>query len=225
MTTSISSIVESIEDSQKAQIKLTTVGGNQLSLSCIFKEGDSPEFYLVFPPDTLPDNIDLDEKHPVSIQQDQKIVSLNTRIIEQKGDRTLYLIARETLDPASLREYFRVSLSTPVTASYETSKQGKIVKGWSIKGMTQDLSGSGVLALFKEEPKNKNNIFLEIALPEKNLTIRTLAHIIRKKLLRNRRWQVSFHFDNISNNHRDAIITNLLKEQRKQLREKVNVWD
>ncbi len=225
MTSSIDKIVQGITDSQKSQIKLTTKGGNQVSLNCIYKEDIAPYFYLIFPPETLPDNIDEAENHPVSVQDTNSTISLNSTIVEQKGDRKLHLIAKATIDPASLREFFRVNITIPICASYEPSYKGTKTIGWTIKGQTQDLSGSGVLALFKDEPKNKDNIFIELAIPQIKNKIRVIGHIIRKKLLRNRKWQVSFQFDNISNKHRDTIITTLLKEQRRQLRENVQAWD
>ncbi len=225
MTSSIEKIVQTITDSQNAQVKLTTKGGNEVSLKCIYKEDNPPYFYLVFPPDTLPDNIDDTENHPVSVLCKNSTISINSLIVAQKGDRTLHLIANDTVDPASLREYFRINISIPISASYEPSYKGSRTIGWSISGKTQDLSGSGVLALFKDEPKNKDNIFIELAVPQSKRKVRIIAHIIRKKLLRSRQWQVSFQFDNISNKHRDAILTTLLKEQRKQLRNNVQTWD
>ncbi len=203
---------------------MTTTGGNQTNLNCIFKEGGPPNFYLVFPPDTLPININTEIKHPVSIGIGESSVSLNATILEKKGDRALFLLANTILDPASLREYFRINTTTSITASYEPSYKGAQLKGWTIRGQTQDLSGSGALALFLDEPKNNRDIFLEIVVPgKKDITIRTIAHIIRKKRLRSKRWQISFHFDNISNKHRDIIITYLLSTQRRQLREQVYV--
>ena len=222
MTSSINKIVESIQDSRQARIKFTLHGGNQHHLDAIFKTDTPPYFFLVFPPNSLPENIDIAANHPVSISQESRSISLNATVMEVVDDRTVHFAAKGTLDPASLREYFRVNSSTGITVSYTSGTTGESSsKRWSITGVTQDLSGSGVLALFPDEPKNKNDIVIEILLPKKEITV--VGHIVRKKILRSKRWQVSLHFDNISTKHRDAILAYLLSEQRKQLRENVNV--
>lgn len=132
---------------------------------------------------------------------------------------------KSTLDPASLRKYFRVNTTTEITASYRTSSQAASQSSWSIDGQTMDLSASGVLCLFSDEPKNNERIILEIYLPDKNITVNAVSHIVHKKRLRNRRWLVAFHFDTVSAKHIDAIITYLLGEQRKQLRENIRTQD
>lgn len=224
-SSSINSILRSIKDSSTARIKLATEDGSVLDLDCIFKEDNPPNFYLMFPPNTLPEDINLKVNHPISIKQDSSNISLSTTVIEKVNDRTLLFTARSTLDPASLREYFRVNTSTSITVSFESGKQSSSSSRWSHEGHTQDLSGSGVLALFSDEPKNNNHIIIEIFIPSKQLTVNAVGHVVRKKKLRNRKWQVSFHFDNISTKHRDSVIQFLLSEQRKQLRENVRVID
>jgi c-di-GMP-binding flagellar brake protein YcgR len=124
-----------------------------------------------------------------------------------------------------LRKYFRVNTTTEITASYKSSSQAASQSSWSIDGHTMDLSASGVLCLFSDEPKHNEHIILEIYLPHKNLTVNAVSHVVHKKRLRNRRWLVAFHFDTVSAKHRDAIITYLLSEQRKQLRENVQTQD
>ncbi|MBM9603020.1 PilZ domain-containing protein [Desulfopila inferna] len=223
-SSSIANIVNAIKGSQPAMIKLTVKGGNQHQYECTFKEDEAPNFFLVFPPDTLPDGIALKAEHLVSIAQKSSSLSLNTSIIERQND-TLRLKANGTLDPASLREYFRINTSTKIVASYRTNSQHSSSADWTISGQTQDISGSGVLALFGDEPKNKNHIIVEILLPHQNVTINAVSHIVHKKRLRNGRWQVSFHFDTISTKHRDSVITYLLGVQRQQLRDNVRAWD
>lgn len=227
MNTPLESIVAGIQDSHQARIKLSLKGGDEQHFDCIFKEDEAPHFLLVFPLETLPDNVDMHADHPVSILQDSNIPSLNSTVVAVVDERTLRMRATGTVDPASLREYFRVNVTTQVTASYRTDSGAEPDSGggWTINGNTQDLSASGVLALFDKEPKNRDNVIVELFLPNKNLTVSAVGHVVRKKMLRNRRWQVSFHFSNISTKHRDAILTYLLSEQRKQLRENIRTRD
>ena len=225
MSSAIDNIIESIEDGKKAMMKITVRGGSQSQFECIYKKEQAPYFSLVFPAGTLPEHIDERSNHPVAILRQPASLFLNATVVESRGDQTLYMVAAETLDPASLREYFRVNTSTEIVASYMTSTQEDSRRRWTICGQTQDLSGSGVLGIFDGEPRNRDNIHLEVFLPHNNTTINAVGHIIRKKRLRSGKWQVSFHFDTISQKHRDAVITFLLSEQRKQLRQNVRTAD
>ena len=228
MSTPINNIISALKDSSPARIKLTLDDGHQQHFDCIYKEDPEnvPYFFLIFAESDVPDDIDLDLEHPVSvITEENKTVSLNVSILEPRDETTLHARAISSLDPASLRKYFRVNTSTEVTASYKTSSQATTQSSWSIDGQTMDLSASGVLCLFPDEPKHNEHIILEIYLPHQNLTVNAVSHSVHKKRLRNRRWLVAFHFDNISSKHKDTIITYLLSEQRKQLRENIQTQD
>lgn len=221
MSDTIKEIVQKIKDSQSAKVKVTTTAKRQFTLDCVYKEDTPPHFHLVFSPNSIPDNLDLGKKHPVSITYKNSSITLGASIKGRKDDRTLEMIASETVDPAGMREYFRVNMTTPIEASYELKDPSKKKKNWSLSGTTQDLSGSGVLALFPEEPLNKHNIFLTIKLPESTTPVRVVGHVVRKRKLRRERWQVAFHFDVITDKHRDQVIQSCLREQRKQLRERI----
>ena len=227
MSTPIENIVSAIPDSSPARIKLTFEEGHQQHFDCVFKQDkdNAPCFFLVISDQNQLQSIDLEEQHPVSIILEEKNVSLNVSILEQSNEGTLRVVAKSMLDPASLRKYFRVNTTTEITASYKTNSQAAAQSSWSIDGQTMDLSASGVLCLFSDEPKHIEHIILEIYLPHKNLTVNAVSHIVHKKRLRNRRWLVAFHFDTVSTKHRDAIITYLLSEQRKQLRENIRTQD
>lgn len=225
MSSPINNIVKEVGDQRAAHIKLVLMGGKHHNCACTFKVDAPPNFYLVFPPNTLPERIDHSAYHPVSIKRENSTTSLNAKIIEQSGDRTLYLAAKNTVDPASLREYFRINTATNITVSHTSSLESSGTSNWSISGNTQDISGSGVLALFPDEPRSRDHLVMELYLPDKNVTVNAVGHIVRKKRLRNRKWQVAFHFDSISTKHRDAIITFLLSVQRKQLRENVRAFN
>ncbi len=213
--------IRQIKDSQPAIINLITNEGLEVRLKCIFKESSAPHFFLVFPPETLPGTIDTEKVCPVSVKTDSSSITLNAEIVEVIGNRTLELMAKKTVDPTSLREFFRVDYRSTVFATYMPGPNEDKSHYWNMQGETLDLSGSGLLAIFPEAPANKHRIELEIRLDTMQRPIECVAHIIRTRRLRKGRFQVALHFDSISHKDRDAIISNCLQEQRKQLREKI----
>lgn len=227
MSSSLDTIIDSIKDKSEARLKLMQRGGQQTHIDCHFQKDPEniPHFFLLFPPDKLLTNIDFEAEHLLAVFQEDKYLNLNTKIIEQTDEQTLHLRANGLLDPASLREFFRINTATEITASYKTSSNEKVQTSWTIHGQTLDLSGSGTLALFGGKPRHSDNIILEIRIPNINTTVNAVGHIVHKKQLRNKRWLVAIHFDTISSKHRDTIITYLLSEQRRQLRQNIRTKD
>lgn len=220
MSDTIISIIKRIKDSTLARFITTDVDGGPVYLDCIYKESEAPNFFLVFPPGVLPEEIDK-SKCKVSINIGDDPIIISASIEEHTNDRTIELAARDSVDPRSLREYFRVFYKTVVTASHEPTSDDPKAKSWSMKGDSVDLSGTGVLVIFPEEPQNRKNIFLDFDLPDINKTIHCVGHVVRTKRIRKGRFQVALHFDHITRKNRDAIITACLHEQRRQLRERM----
>ena len=97
-------------------------------------------------------------------------------------------------------------------------------EAWSAKGRTIDISGSGILAIFDEEPQADRQVKLEITVPSiEPETIKILAHQVRKQQLHDGRFEVAYHFDDISTEDRDKIIGCCLEIQRRFLRLKVRL--
>lgn len=162
MTASISDTIKKLSDSASAKIDLTTTTRQKIRLNCIYKESEAPSFFLVFPPKVLPDTIDTEKICPVSINAGSTTLALNAQIIAIKGDRTLELVGKSSVRPESLREFFRVDTKLYITAEFEPQALGGAIPSWSIEGRTLDLSGSGVLAIFPEEPLSKQRVELSI---------------------------------------------------------------
>ena len=221
MTTSISEKIKKLVDSETAKIDITTMDGQTIRLDCIYKESHSPNFFLVFPPKKLPGNIDTKKHCPVSIKAGQTALTLIAKIVAINGDRTLELTAKDTVKPESLREYFRVNTKVSITAKYDPESADSKSPSWTLEGRTLDMSGSGVLAIFPENPQTRHKITLSICLTDDQEDIVCMGHIVRSKRLRKGRFQVAFHFDYISAKDKDSIISFCLQEQRNQLREKV----
>ena len=222
---SLTRLIKSLQDGQPASVQLSTTAGHGVAFSCLYKEANAPHFFVVTPPKTIPEDVDRSAPCIVSLQDDQGATfAITARIVDITSERSLELMATKAIDPISLREYFRVDLRTAITVSYETLDP-KSPRNWSIKGQTLDISGSGVLGLFGQEPKNANELFIDIHLTHPEKLIHCVGHVVRTNRLRGGRWQVALHFDNISQRDRDAIITNCLWEQRRQLRERVKTAD
>jgi hypothetical protein len=218
----ITHLLKSIADNQPARISLTTATGETLHLDCIYKEGlVPPRFFLVFPPKSLPKEIDLSQQCLVSIHntdEDTTPLSLNAKVEEVIGDRTLELTGKRNIDPTTLREFFRVAIYTPVTIGSAPGFHEDRSRQWSIKGETLDISGSGLLALFDEECKERQHVAITLELPSPQGSVSCIGHVIYTRKARKGRWQIALHFDEIANKQRDLIISNCLFEQRRQLK-------
>ena len=215
----ITEIINQLNDKAMATVDIPLKKGEDQRLNCILKKTDAPSFDLVFAPYALDgtsvenaDNCRLIVKHADSS------INLNIRIDAVKNERTLECTALKSISPESMREYFRVMISTPIRASYRPGPREIKSRAWQIAGNTIDLSGGGVLALFPEKPANKNRIQLEIELPDQQAPVLCMAKVIRTYRLRKQRFQVAFTFTEIEGKARDIIISSCLQEQRRQLR-------
>lgn len=221
MSNPIIPIIKKIKDSQLAKLRFIAQNGELVDLDCIYKEAESPNFFLVFPPETIPENLALEQDGTVSIHSEDDSIVINAVIESQQGDRTLGLLAKDIVDPVTLREYFRVFFKTTIFASHEPTSVDSKARPWKATGNSVDLSGTGILAIFPHKLANKHNIFLDFNLPDLDKSIQCVAHVVRTRRIRKSRFQIALHFDHINRKNRDAIITACLQEQRRQLRERM----
>jgi hypothetical protein len=217
----ISQLLKSITDKQSASINLSTIAGKTVHLDCLYREGTTPRFFLVFPLKNLPKTIDISKQCSVSIRnedEDQAPVSLHAKIEEVIGNSTLELTAKKSIDPTTLREFFRVAIYTPVTISFEPVSDGDLSRKWTLTGETLDLSGSGLLALFDEECQDKHQIKITLELPSPKASISCMGHVVNTRRVRKGKWHIALHFDDIGAKQQDIILSNCLYEQRRQLK-------
>lgn len=218
----ILSLVKSIPDGQAATVTLTDSAGKRQLCECVFKESIAPAFFLVFPLDEMPKDIDLAQQCPlVSRDRDDNTVSFLAEIEARTKHHVFELVAKKAVRPEDLREYFRVDLRTYIAVRFYCQENGKNSLKWEMAGETVDLSQSGVLAFFPDECQDKSPVEIELRLTNPAETIHCVGHIVRAQRLRKNRWLTSFHFDEISSRSRDVIAMNCFSEQRRQLREKV----
>jgi len=221
----IAKTISRISDSESAEIDISTSSGQTFRLKCIYKESDSPEFFLVFPPKKLPKEINTDKLCPVSIKNEKKAITLTAKITAINGDRTLELTAKDTVNPESLREYFRVDTKVTIVANYNPESIEGDCHSWTLEGQTLDMSGCGALTIFPEEPQNMNKIELQLSINNGKDVVCCTGHIVRTKRLRKGKYQIAFRFDTMKPKERDSIISFCLQEQRNRLRDKVHTAD
>lgn len=218
----ILSLVKSIPDGQAATVTLTDLSGQRRLYECVFKESIAPAFFLVFPPEALPKEIDSSRQCPlVSRDRNDNTVSFLAEVETRIKNHVIEFAAKKSVRPEDLREYFRVNFRTHASVRFYSEQNGAKQLEWEMDGETVDISQSGVLAFFPEECGNTHPIEIEILLLNPARTIYCSGHIVRSKRVRKDRWLTSFHFDVISPDTRDAIAMNCLAEQRRQLRDKV----
>lgn len=218
----ILSLVKSIPDGQAATATLTDLTGKRQLHECVFKESVAPGFFLVFSPGEVPQDIDLTKQCPlVSRDRNDNTVTFLAEIEARHKNHLFELIAKKSVRPEDLREYFRVEIRTRIAIRYYLEQNGEEELNWEMAGETVDLSQSGVLAFFPNECQNADPIEIELKLIEPAETIYCTGHIVRTTRIRKDRWLTSFHFDQISSRSRDLIAMNCFSEQRRQLREKV----
>ena len=220
----ITGIINELNDRANVTIDIPLNDGEERRLNCLLRKQQAPQFALFFPPGSLnPNELEPRMQCKLSVRHHDNIINLVAVIDEIKNDRTLILTARESMDPTSMREFFRVAINLPVRASFRPQSNQARMRAWVLEGTSVDLSGSGILCLFDQKPQSRNNIRLEIFLPDRTHPVICTAHVVRTYRLRKQRFQVAFHFDKIERKDSDLIISCCLQEQRRQLREKVRV--
>ncbi|MCP4342026.1 MAG: PilZ domain-containing protein [Desulfobulbaceae bacterium] len=222
MSTDIITIVSAIPDGQPASVTLTDSASTRRQLNCVFKESEAPSFYLLFSPGTIPEDIQKDWRCIlVSKDTEGEPITFSANIVEVSNNRVIELVARKSIRPEDLREYFRVNLKMPIEIFHEPEESDVDEESLELTGETVDISQTGVLSILSDECKITKPLYIEIDLPNPAETIICSGHLIRSKRIRKKRWLTSFHFDNLSSKSREIIAKNCFSAQRQQLREKI----
>jgi c-di-GMP-binding flagellar brake protein YcgR len=218
----IEDILNKLNDNAHVVVDIPSYKEEAIRCKALLIKKAPPLLELLFLPNSW-EGGDLKIGANCNIVVEHKGISLNliARLDSIVGDRRLHFTAREPIAPEDLRDYFRVSTNLPIEASYVAGLKEVNTQTWKMMGTTIDLSGSGVLALFAGKPPSNNRIQLVIAVPNEEPPIVCLANVVRSYRLRQNRYQVAFHFENISGKTRDQIISFCLQEERRQLRENV----
>ncbi|MGB3210533.1 MAG: PilZ domain-containing protein [Desulforhopalus sp.] len=222
MSNDIISIVNAIPDRQPSTVTLTDSAGKRIQLSCVFKEAQSPTFFLLFPAGSIPENIEKDWRCIFfSRDTNDESVTFAAQITDLPNNRVIELMAKNTIRPEDLREYFRVNLKTQMAVFYDPEETDAEAQPLELEGMTVDISQTGVLTILSDECKITEPVMLELNLPNPAETVICSGSVVRSKRIRKDRWLTAFHFDNISSKSREIIAKNCFAEQRRQLRENI----
>ncbi len=225
--TSDNDILKTIPGGKPVRVFLPLINSSEHFRSqCVYQEISPPEFKLTFKPGALPvAEIDLKKTCIISVDMGGATTSLEAVILEIAGPQTLKMAIQKSISHEQMRAFFRVDATTNVISkSFHPEVFNTDSKQWSLKGQTVDISGSGILAVFSEEPPSDAHVRLEIVIPlAEPEVVEVLAHKVRKQKMNNGLYEVAYHFDDISIEDRDKIIGCCLIIQRKLLQLKVQV--
>lgn len=226
MTSDITTL-NSIPNGKPVRIFLPlSTGPNHFRTQCVYQKTSPPDFTLAFKPAALPANeIDTKQACIISVDMGGTTLSLEAVIRKIAGPQTLHLTTQKSVSHEQMREFFRVDATANVISrSFHTEVFNTNADSWSLTGQTVDISGSGILAVFAEEPPADAHVRLEITIPSvEPEIIKVLAHRVRTQKIQDGLHEVAYHFDDISIEDRDKIIGCCLVIQRKLLQLKVQV--
>ena len=218
MSQSLIKLINSISDSNPAKLRITLNSGEPTQLDCLFKVTDSPVFMIVFPPKkVIPEELEVSGSYVVEIVTGNSPLIFKAAVEAFHDDSTIMMRATDHIDPASSRDLPRVELSTTITA-YSPQNAGFGNGPWEITGSTIDLSATGVLCIFPKELETNSTIHIKIDLPNSDKHVQCVAQVVRTRKLRKERYQTALHFNTITGEDRDTLLTACLHEQRNQLR-------
>jgi c-di-GMP-binding flagellar brake protein YcgR len=220
----INEILEKLTDNAPVVVDIPGKYEENFRCKALFIKKESPALELVFPPLSWEaESLQIGADCNLAVEHNGMTINLIARLDGVVRDRRLSFTAREPVSPEMLRDYFRVSINIPIEASYIAGPKETKIRTWKMVGTTLDLSGSGVLALFAEKPASNFRIQLVITPSTEESPIVCLANVIRTYRIRKNRYQVAFHFESIPSKTRDQIISCCLQEERRQLRENVQI--
>lgn len=219
-------ILKNIPDGKPVRIFLPILNSpDRLRTQSVYQQASPPKFTLIFKPGMLPvDHMDISQPCIVTIDMGGPTVSLEAMIQAIDDSQTLQMIVQKSISHEQMREFFRIDAVTRVISkSFHTQFGGNTSEPWSLQGETIDISGSGILAVFAELPPADKQVHLEIIVPlPEPETVKVIAHPVRTHKLNDNRYEVAYHFDDISIEDRDKIIGCCLILQRRLLRLKVH---
>ncbi len=215
------SILDQIPDQKPVRIFLPIKHSRKrYRTQAVYKQGSSPSFDLYFRPGMLPLDI-LDQQQPCLINVDFGGPNLSMEaMIASAAHQVLSMTAQKLVSHEQMREFFRVDATTEVISrAFQPEFFSENGRPWSLKGTTIDISGSGLLAFFSEQPPADPHVRLEISLPTKTPDIvKALARPVRSQQLDKDQWEEAYHFEDIAIEDRDKIIGWCLEIQRRLLR-------
>ncbi len=225
-----SDILEKFPDQKPVRVFLPIEDDKKrFRVQAVFERGEKGRFRLLFAPGELPENVDVKKEVLIGVDLGGPSLSIeaNIRDVDDNG-QVLDMVLIRSINHEQLREFFRVDATTRVV-SRSFSCPGSSTEQWEIAGESIDISGSGVLAVFDRELPDAKFISLQLTLPTEdertgeNYIVNVVAHQVRSRRQEDGRYQVAFHYDDVSEEDRDKIIGSCFVLQRKMLRLRVRI--
>lgn len=186
----------------------------------LYKSVAQSEFELRFQPGTLPvQHLDMSESCLINVDFGGPNISMQA-VIASASKHLLRMNVEKLISHDQMREFFRVDAVTEVISkSFQPDFFSSEGQGWSLRGKTIDIGGSGILASFSEKPPEEEPVRLVLTLPtEDGNVIKLLASPVRTCQVEDTQWEVAYHFQDISTEDRDLIIGCCFEIQRQFLR-------
>lgn len=222
-----SSALNGIPNGKPVRIFIPIINRQErLRSQCVCQDIHPPKFTLLFKPAVLPLEV-IDCKQPciITIDLGGSSISIEAKIQEIVNSQTLQMIQQKSISHEQMRDFFRIDAVTQViSSSFRTQFTNTNNEPWIMQGETVDISGSGILAFFPAPPPEEKQVRLAITIPSAEPeVVSAIAHKVRMQKLDDGRYEVAYHFDDISIEDRDKIIGCCLVLQRKLLRLKIHV--
>ncbi len=220
---SLANLVASISDETVGTLIIRNPDGKKIPFDCIYRKTQTPNHFTLVTTEALPENCSNNKSWTLHINNEsEEQLIIDAAFVQQSNLTTVELKSINSIEPTSLRQYFRISFTTEITLDYSLIKA---YKGLKIQGKTLDLSGSGVLAIFPEMPRKCRSVKIELTLPYPEKKVFCIGHLVRSKKLKNGSWQAALHFNELDEKDREDIIANCFREQRRRLRENIQTAD
>jgi hypothetical protein len=224
-----SDLIDKIPDNKPVRIFLPIKNSEEsLRVNCVFQKTDSTHFSLLFNQGTLPvEHLDMKASLVISLDISGQAVSIEAKLVKIANPQTLEMVILKAINHQQMREYFRVDCTLPLLLTSVVPEEfGMPEDKWKISGTTVDLSGSGLRASFTSLPPKNTQVRVRLSLPTAAPSIVSiLASPVRISQLTEKLWDAAYHFDDITDDDRDAIIGCCLVAQRRLLRLRVKVKD
>lgn len=219
----VSEQLTKLKQGQTCLITLTEDNGNSFQYECTFQSSENTRFsVLVQSANAAQFDVNTHCTFSSAPVLGATSISCKAKISASSGNQ-VELIATESFDPASMRDYFRVNLRVPITLSDAPTLKGGDDSKWRTSGNTVDISRTGTLAIFDDECVQQHNLLVKLTLPDPVAEVTCKARLVRIKRLTKKRWLTALHFDLSNVKACDIITANCLQEQRRQIRENVSV--
>lgn len=226
MPTTIEQVFPLLSSGKTARLTLPIPDSEgQRRILCVYQHEEPPEFSLLVPPSALPlNNIDDKRKSTVLFDVGGKDIIIGAEFKEIVNDQAFRFIAREVLHHDQLRNYFRVDVSASLVARPALTEASASEEPWNAVGETIDVSGSGILAIFPQSFKLKQNVLVKLVLPcGSPKPVKAIAKVIRTRKITDDKHHIALHFIQIEPEDRDKIMACCFKVQRQHLRLRVQV--